>query len=346
MYTCKVCGKEVPSKGALGAHMGNYHRKNEVQTCKICGMTFTNGGLRGHMNIHRTEKAALTPQTCKICGKSFGCGGALGGHMSISHPKNGVQHPGAAKLSKVWEGLSDEDHLARAQMTRDSRFKGNDDIALTKIQEQMILGSLLGDMCIWRQHKGITGISNPELRISHSSKQRDYVMWKYDILKNIARKEPYEIIQKTGFGAGFSAVRFETKSLSCLNPIYDVVMGEENEKHITQEWLDMITDPIAIATWFMDDGSLGRTGRGCQWFALGLSTDNEVDLIQSWLNDVWSLKTSYTRSTGTYNDNTYAILSILAVSRNEFNRIIIPHIIPSMKYKVDLLIKYVDCICK
>jgi DNA-directed RNA polymerase subunit RPC12/RpoP len=192
MYKCKVCGEEFDVIGKLGAHMGHKHPKNKEQVCKVCGAVFTNGGLRGHMNAHRTEKRSPTkPQTCEICGKTFTNGG-LSGHMSVSHPKNGVPHPGAVKLTKVWEGLSEEDHLARARMLRDSRFKDLDDIQLTKTQEQMILGSLLGDMAIWRQHKGVTGTSNPELRISHSTKQRDYVMWKYDILKNIARREPYE----------------------------------------------------------------------------------------------------------------------------------------------------------
>jgi hypothetical protein len=268
--------------------------------------------------------------------------GGLGGHMANSHPKNGVPHPGAAALKNVWNGLSDEDHAARVKVGRDSRFSDLDDIVLTKTQEQMILGSLLGDMNIWRQHKGVSGISHPELRISHSVKQREYVWWKYEILKNIARKEPYEIIQKTGFGAGLGSCRFETKSLKCFEPIYDVVIGKDGKKHITQEWLDKIAEPIALATWYMDDGSRG-CGNGDRikpWFAMGLSTDNEVSIMRHWLDDTWGLKTSYRRARGYYNENTYAILQISLRYREKFKNIIETNVISSMRYKVDTDVSY------
>jgi hypothetical protein len=267
---------------------------------------------------------------CKLCGRTFETGGGLGGHMSISHPKNGIPHPGSAKLSKVWEGLSDEDHSMRVRTARDSRFKNLDDIELTPIQEQMILGSLLGDMCIWKQHKNKTGTSNPELRISHCSDQRDYVMWKYDMLKNISRKEPYEFIQKIGYGAGNGTCRFETKSLRCLNPIYDVVIGTDGAKHITQRWLNKITNPIALASWFMDDGSKGL------WFAMGLTPKNESDIVVDWLHKVWDIDSKITYQTNNTTDNLYTILTIIKNndSKIRFRELVRDYIIPTMQYKL------------
>lgn len=297
MYTCKICGKEFSYKGGLGGHMKYHHPKNPVQICKICGRTFDNGGLSGH--------------------------------MSVSHPKGGVPHPGAIKLTKVW-GTTKEEYDARMKLTRDSRFKYLDDIELDEFQRQMILGSLLGDMSIWKQHKGVSGTSNPELRISHSTKQKDYVMWKYDILKNIARKEPYEIIQKTGFGVGFGSCRFETRSLRCLNPIYNLVVGEDGKKHITQKWLDQIADPVALAVWYMDDG-----GYGGVWIAMGLTLKDELSVVANWLQDKWKLDSRITYSKSGYNDNMYAILRMSSKDgRYKFRELVRPYVIPTMKYKL------------
>jgi len=314
-YKCKTCGEIFPTPGHLGAHTANTHPKTPTRVCEVCGKVFKSG--------------------------------ALGGHMSVAHPKNGIPHVGAEKLKHVWDDLGEEDHIARADMLRASKFSHLDDITITEFQRQMILGSLLGDMVIWRQGKNTTkyGKSNPEIRVSHSTKQREYVMWKYEILKDIARKEPYDVLQKTGFGAGLSACRFETKSLPCLNAIYDIVIGKGGKKHISREWLDQITDPVALATWYMDDGS-GKTDGGYfyPWFALGISTEEEVHILQEWLLDKWRLKTEYTRALGYYNENTYAILRISRESREDFRHMIEPFVIPSMQYKINPLIKYKDCV--
>jgi hypothetical protein len=314
-------------------HLKNIGTRHGTYTCKICGIVFTvPGGLGSHMrNVHPKNPT----ETCKVCGKVMKSG-ALGGHMSVAHPKGGVPHAGAEKLKHVWDDLGKEDHVARADMMRASKFSHLDDITITEFQRQMILGSLLGDMVIWRQGKNTTkyGKSNPEIRVSHSTKQREYVMWKYEILKDIARKEPYDILQKTGFGAGLSACRFETKSLPCLNPIYDIVIGKSGKKRISQEWLDQIINPLALATWYMDDGSRGGKEKFSPWFALGLSTDEEVEIIRCWLVDKWGITTNYRRDPSYYNENTYAILQIARESRKEFVHIIEPFIIPSMRYKI------------
>jgi hypothetical protein len=339
--TCELCG-EIVSEWGMGGHMSTHHPKNP-STCKECGEIFlTPGHLAAHVvNTH------VKNQVCKLCGKEFPNGG-LGGHMTTVHPKDGIPHKGTENFRHIWEGMTEEEHTARSDMLRASKFSHLDDITITDFQRQMILGSLLGDMAIWKQGKKTTkyGLANPELRISHSTKQREYVMWKYEILKDIARKEPYEFVQKSGFGVGFSSCRFETKSLPCLNSIYDVVVGKDGKKHISQEWLDQITHPVALATWFMDDGSRGGDYFR-PWFALGLSTDSEVEIIREWLIDKWGLTTRYYREGGSpssYNENTYARVYISNIDKEKFKRIIQPYIIPSMIYKIDPSVEYKNCI--
>ena len=283
------------------------------------------------------------PYKCEQCGKEFEKSQEYASHVGLEHPKLGVVRYQFTKEDNPWNNLTDEEHVARSEMIRSSKFAHLDNITITDLQKQMIFGSLLGDMCIWKQRSGVRcRMARPELRISHSTKQRDYVMWKYEILKNIARKEPYEFIQKTGFGAGFGSCRFETRSLNCLEPIYSVVIGKDGKKHVTQEWLDQITNPIALATWYMDDGSKGSGFRIKPWFAMGLATEQEVNIVQEWLRNTWGIETNYNRATGYYNDNTYAILSITLGYREKFIQLIKPYIIPTMEYKINPLVHYND----
>jgi len=129
-----------------------------------------------------------------------------------------------------------------------------------------------------------------------------------------------------------SMYRFESKSLNCLNQIYDIVIDCNGKKNITDKWLNLIDDPVAIATWYMDDGS-SQNGK-YPWFVMGLCTDQEVNTIQNWLQSIWGLETTCKRSKGYYNDNTYAILHISKDSVGKFKQLVDPFIIPSMRYKI------------
>ena len=61
---------------------------------------------------------------------------------------------------------------------------------LTDEQKQLILGTLLGDGAIEKRWK------NPRLRIDHASAQKEYVFWKYNILQDIATREPHMLYEK------------------------------------------------------------------------------------------------------------------------------------------------------
>jgi len=55
--------------------------------------------------------------------------------------------------------------------------------SLSNIQKQVILGSILGDGYMRKK-------TNAHLQITHSYKQKDYVDWKYKILKNFVSSVP------------------------------------------------------------------------------------------------------------------------------------------------------------
>jgi hypothetical protein len=57
-------------------------------------------------------------------------------------------------------------------------------------QFQLIIGSLMGDARLECRSKSIRAKHTARLRIHQSDKQKDYVFWKYQILKNLVIRGP------------------------------------------------------------------------------------------------------------------------------------------------------------
>lgn len=56
---------------------------------------------------------------------------------------------------------------------------------LNNFQRLLLIGILMGDGLLQK-----TGRSNARLRLEHSIKQKDYIFWKYEMLKNIMQSKP------------------------------------------------------------------------------------------------------------------------------------------------------------
>jgi len=111
---------------------------------------------------------------------------------------------------------------------------------LTRIQSSLIIGTRLGD--------GTTRCKrNPLLEINHGHAQRAYVDWKRQVLSWMVGTGPK--VRCSG-GQGRLAYRFTTLSLPDLRPFYDLFYTEGKK---IVPWLSLT--PLALAVWFMDDGS-------------------------------------------------------------------------------------------
>jgi hypothetical protein len=131
------------------------------------------------------------------------------------------------------------------------------------VQHSVIIGTLLGDGAMRCK-------TNALLEINHSAKQRRYVDWKYEQLIGLVGTPPR---QRQGNG-GRVAYRFVTRSLPELTPYYQLFY-ELHRKRVPSVELS----PLALAVWFMDDGSRSRSavylntqqfGHDCQSLLLEL----------------------------------------------------------------------------
>ena len=111
--------------------------------------------------------------------------------------------------------------------------------------KDMIAGSLLGDSCITLSRAG-----TPRLRMRHSVHQKEYLMHKYGILKEICPSAPKSEIN-SGFGTELWF--FQTSCIGWLQELYEDFYPD-GKKQLTERIAKYLS-PIALAYWYMDDGS-------------------------------------------------------------------------------------------
>ncbi len=187
--------------------------------------------------------------------------------------------------------------------------------SLTQLQKSVIIGSILGDGYL----RIFPGRKNALLEINHSAKAKDYVDWKYSILKNVSGSEP----KTRKCNGGRLAYRFYTKQLPELTAMLRMFYSER--KKIIPE--NLILNPVILAVWFMDDGS--KCG----------SSDFYLNTQQYSLEDQKTLIRKL-KSLGLdaklNKDKCYQRLRFLISSLPRLQELIEYKVISSMKYKIEL----------
>ena len=185
--------------------------------------------------------------------------------------------------------------------------------SLTQLQRSVIIGSLLGDgyLRIFPKRK------NALLEINHSIHQKEYVDWKYEILKSVSASAP-RARKSNGTRVAY---RFYSRQIPELTQFY-ALFYREGKKRIPN---DIALDPISLAVWFMDDGSK------CRNYDVYLNTQQfSVKDQKKLLRALHALGFAATLN----KDKHYYRIRFLKSSIEKFNRFIGRFIIPSMAYKL------------
>lgn len=115
---------------------------------------------------------------------------------------------------------------------------------LTPRQREIVVGLLLGDGHLETRSNGKTY----RLKVEHSIKQKDYVLWLYQELQSMIPGKIYETKRDTRHFIGFRTCS------SSLFQFYGHQFYPNGKKVIPIE-INTILTPLALAIWFMDDGS-------------------------------------------------------------------------------------------
>ncbi len=189
-------------------------------------------------------------------------------------------------------------------------------VNLTREEQSVVVGSLLGDGYIDKHNS---------LQIEHGIEQIDYVDWKFQMLRSIAGKSP-RIVSR--FDARnrkiYRSVRFYTR---CVMGDFRRMFYDGNRKIVPGNLSEML-DNLALAVWFMDDGSRGAHTRQGVVFNTSAFTEDEQFHLQHILRDKFALEVNVHHVDKGYQ------LYVVAASYQPFYNLVSPYVILQMRYKL------------
>lgn len=191
--------------------------------------------------------------------------------------------------------------------------------SLNPIQEQMVLGSLLGDLSVQYQRGHL-------VQWTHTSKQNALSELKIKILSPLHASVYKERIS----GYGKNCPLYTVHGGRVFAPIHDLVVSKNGTKTVTEKWLKKI-GVIGLAFWYMDDGSKSEgipTQRPRALLHTEGFTDNEQNLICEWMNTTWGFSPVKQTSKG------YTHIRLNADDADAFWRLVAPYIINELHYKL------------
>ena len=171
---------------------------------------------------------------------------------------------------------------------------------LSKDQEQIILGTMLGDAHFKSlKNKGGYNLSSYTFG---QSKYITYFNWIKDNLKNLnmrygvrssgSRKNSFKSERHLGKKLNFKDHHFvQSKALPVLESLY-ALCCVNGKKKVTRELLDKI-EPLGLATWFMDDGSVQYISKNKENVSCIICTDSfslkENKIIAKWFKEKYGI---------------------------------------------------------
>ncbi|QZA06168.1 recombinase RecA [Mycolicibacter heraklionensis] len=198
---------------------------------------------------------------------------------------------------------------------------------LSDQQFQVVLGSLMGDGSLSPNRRDRNGV---RFRLGHGAKQIEYLQWKTALMGNIGHS-----VRENAKGATF----VDFKPLPELGELQRAVYLGDGKKFLSEDYLKALT-PLALAIWYMDDGSFSLRSKGLQERTAGGSgrieicveamTEGTRTRLCDYLRDTHGLDVRL-RSSGSAGK---AVLVFSTAATTQFQEMVAPYMAPSMEYKL------------
>jgi len=179
---------------------------------------------------------------------------------------------------------------------------------LTPAHEQIVFGSILGDGAMRYMSD-----YNVALRIGHGAKQDAYCQWKASLFEGLIG-----YMSRNSKGG----LSFDTKSMYELAQIYQEGYVDK-KKNPSYDLINRLS-PLAVAIWYMDDGTFDTTRQNrCSIAAMGLPTEKREALVK-WFEQYDIHPKANARGHITFNK----------AETPKFHAMIARYVHPSMEYKL------------
>lgn len=192
-------------------------------------------------------------------------------------------------------------------------------IVLDEYQKAVIVGSILGDAYLEKNWSK----SNSRLGIRHSKNQEQYVQWMYEVLRPLVLTPPQHY-ERT------HSVWFRTISHPELSQLHEIFYPD-GKKIVPKGIAEYLSNPVTMATWFMDDGNRILRKRKIGGYHINTQSFSEEEntILAQTLENVYNIRCSVERNKGYYRLAIYQRESWVA-----FESLVYAHVIPSMRYKL------------
>jgi len=166
--------------------------------------------------------------------------------------------------------------------------------------------------------------------MGHGARQVEYLDWKASLLGNVPQSRT---VRANG------AVHVDLTPLPELGELRQVMYWGDGKKHLTDDVVKALT-PLALAVWYMDDGSFSLRSKGLQARTEGGSGRIEIGVeamsegsrerLVRYLRDEHGVESSV-RAAGAAGK---AVLSMTVAGTARFQEVVAPYVHPSMAYKL------------
>jgi len=207
------------------------------------------------------------------------------------------------------------------------RVLSNESARLSGQQWQVVLGGLMGDAHLAPNLRGRHGV---RLRMGHGAKHVDYLDWKASLLGNLGQSR-----STNAKGAAF----VDLSPLPELGELREVVYWGDGKKHLTDDYIKSLT-PLALAVWFMDDGSFSERSKGLQNRTAGRS--GRVEFCVEAMSEASRVRVAdHLRDTHGIESRLAlrgaaqrSYLTLTSEGSRVFQELVAPFVHPSMEYKL------------
>lgn len=197
---------------------------------------------------------------------------------------------------------------------------------LSSTQKEIVYGLVLGDAFLQQ-----TGKQNARLRLEHSYKQEAYMAWLHQQLENLFTHKPTKMkrvhpaTKKT-----YGYVRLQSHSSPWFGKLRNQFYPN-GKKTIPEKIGQFLKTSRTLAVWYMDDGYYYQRDKSAHIYMQKFSEAEICRLVQTFEKQFSIRPKVYCRP-----NRQACQLTINGQDLKRFVRLIRPHIIPSMEYKLPL----------
>lgn len=194
-------------------------------------------------------------------------------------------------------------------------------LILSSRQREILTGLLLGDGHLETQNGGRTY----RLKVEQAVRKKEYVDWLFQEFRDFVRTELKEK-EKTRNGNQTKNVGFST--LSVGNFRFHAKQFYQGRKKVVPKLIGKLLSPLALAVWYMDDGSQKSSLHRARILNTQGFRKQEVEDLIRILDKKFNLQAKLRNQKDGYQ------IYIAAVSASRLKQIIEEYIVPCMRYKL------------